>query len=207
MIKAIETRYKGYHFRSRLEARWAVFFDKLRWQWRYEHEGYRIGYAEEDTVGWLPDFEVITPSGQHLYVEVKGDPDFFIDNATWLDRLDFHGGPPGFSDCGGKRNFGAKAKPLLLLGDVPLASDEAVSLEVTVIVHREGVGALRTELTFEGLDPTCLDLRMWKQVDGGVGLKDFQPEAYPNWGDDMRVRDALAVARSARFEHGQSGAS
>lgn len=25
MIKAIQTRYKGYHFRSRLEARWARF--------------------------------------------------------------------------------------------------------------------------------------------------------------------------------------
>jgi hypothetical protein len=25
--KAIETHYKGYRFRSRLEARWAVFFD------------------------------------------------------------------------------------------------------------------------------------------------------------------------------------
>jgi hypothetical protein len=27
MIKAIETRYKGYRFRSRLEARWAVRFE------------------------------------------------------------------------------------------------------------------------------------------------------------------------------------
>ena len=26
-IKPIETNYKGYRFRSRLEARWAVFFD------------------------------------------------------------------------------------------------------------------------------------------------------------------------------------
>ena len=29
MIKAIETVYNGYRFRSRLEARWAVFFDAL----------------------------------------------------------------------------------------------------------------------------------------------------------------------------------
>ena len=27
-IKAIETIYNGYKFRSRLEARWAVFFDE-----------------------------------------------------------------------------------------------------------------------------------------------------------------------------------
>lgn len=28
-VKAIDTVYKGYRFRSRLEARWAVFFDAL----------------------------------------------------------------------------------------------------------------------------------------------------------------------------------
>ncbi len=35
-IQAIETRYKGYRFRSRLEARWAVFFDHLKIEWEYE---------------------------------------------------------------------------------------------------------------------------------------------------------------------------
>lgn len=35
-IKPIQTRYKGYHFRSRLEARWAVFFDALGIAWKYE---------------------------------------------------------------------------------------------------------------------------------------------------------------------------
>ena len=29
-IKPIETHYKGYRFRSRLEARWAVFFDAAK---------------------------------------------------------------------------------------------------------------------------------------------------------------------------------
>ncbi len=53
MIKAIETRYKGYRFRSRLEARWAVFFDALGIEWEYEKEGYDLG----DDDGWyLPDF-------------------------------------------------------------------------------------------------------------------------------------------------------
>ena len=28
-IQVIETAYKGYRFRSRLEARWAVFFDAI----------------------------------------------------------------------------------------------------------------------------------------------------------------------------------
>ena len=39
-MKAIQTEYKGYLFRSRLEARWAVFFDACGVDWEYEPEGY-----------------------------------------------------------------------------------------------------------------------------------------------------------------------
>ncbi len=35
-IKPIETRYAGCRFRSRLEARWTVFFDHLGIEWEYE---------------------------------------------------------------------------------------------------------------------------------------------------------------------------
>jgi hypothetical protein len=33
---AIPTVYKGVQMRSRLEARWAAFFDELGWPWEYE---------------------------------------------------------------------------------------------------------------------------------------------------------------------------
>jgi hypothetical protein len=63
-IKAIETAYKGYRFRSRLEARWAVFFDSLGVCWEYEKEGFDLG--EE---GWfLPDFWL---PGLGVWFEVK----------------------------------------------------------------------------------------------------------------------------------------
>lgn len=62
-IKPIETKYKGYRFRSRLEARWAVFFDTLGCKWEYEPEGYDLGLE-----GWyLPDFKL---SGE-AWVEIK----------------------------------------------------------------------------------------------------------------------------------------
>lgn len=65
-IKAIETRYAGYRFRSRLEARWAIFFDALGLQWEYEPEGF------ETDVGWyLPDFRVVNDIGQICWIEVK----------------------------------------------------------------------------------------------------------------------------------------
>jgi len=65
MIKAIETKYKGYRFRSRLEARWAVFFDACDLKWEYEPEGF------ETSSGWyLPDFWLPDVRGG-LWVEIK----------------------------------------------------------------------------------------------------------------------------------------
>ena len=56
-IKAIETTYKGYRFRSRLEARWAVFFETLGIRWKYENEGYQ---KEVDTVDGVRGFALFT---------------------------------------------------------------------------------------------------------------------------------------------------
>jgi hypothetical protein len=64
-IKAIETKYKGYRFRSRLEARWAVFFDNCGAKYLYENEGYQLPH------GWyLPDF--FLPE-EDIFVEIKPD--------------------------------------------------------------------------------------------------------------------------------------
>jgi hypothetical protein len=41
-MQAIETAYNGYRFRSRLEARWAVFFDALGIRYQYEKEGFDL---------------------------------------------------------------------------------------------------------------------------------------------------------------------
>ena len=38
--KAKETYYDGYRFRSRLEARWAVFFNNIGLEYEYEMEGF-----------------------------------------------------------------------------------------------------------------------------------------------------------------------
>lgn len=62
-IKAIETHYDGYRFRSRLEARWAVFFNSLRIPYEYEKEGFMV-----DGKPYLPDFYL---PRQDVWVEVK----------------------------------------------------------------------------------------------------------------------------------------
>lgn len=67
MLKPIETHYRGYRFRSRLEARWAVFMDALGVAWTYEVEGFDLGVAGLYLPDfWLPQIE--------CWVEIKGLP-------------------------------------------------------------------------------------------------------------------------------------
>lgn len=63
-IKAIETNYRGIKYRSRTEARWAVFLDELRVPYAYEPEGFDLGGE-----WYLPDFWL--PSAG-VWFEVKG---------------------------------------------------------------------------------------------------------------------------------------
>ena len=75
MIKAIETKYKGYRFRSRLEARWAVFFDAMGIKYEYEKEGYdlgELGWYLPDF--WLPEFE--------MFIEIKPSTGVLISSET-----------------------------------------------------------------------------------------------------------------------------
>lgn len=81
-IPAIETRAYGCRFRSRLEARWAVFFTEAGFDWEYEPEG-----VMTTTGGYLCDFRVTGPNGVAVWVEVKpklaeGDQP---DDPRWLE--------------------------------------------------------------------------------------------------------------------------
>lgn len=67
-MKAIETIYKGRRFRSRLEARWAIFFDAIDIGWEYETEGFEIGNTK-----YLTDFKLSSFGANEvdLFVEIK----------------------------------------------------------------------------------------------------------------------------------------
>lgn len=60
----LQTFYKGIRYRSRTEARWAVFFDHMELPVSYEPEGFDL-----DGEWYLPDFYV---HDWDLYIEVKG---------------------------------------------------------------------------------------------------------------------------------------
>lgn len=63
-IKAIPQVYNGVRLRSKLEARWAAFFDDIGMNWLYEAEG-----VDLDGLWYLPDFWL---PDCRTFFEVKG---------------------------------------------------------------------------------------------------------------------------------------
>lgn len=97
-----ETSYAGCLFRSRLEARWAVFFDTLGIRWEYEPDRYSIGpdyryYHGKEDVGcawWHLDkdsFSNLSDEEKLKCVPIENSyteylPDFYLPKFdTWVD--------------------------------------------------------------------------------------------------------------------------
>lgn len=210
-IKAIETTYKGYRFRSRLEARWAVFFDTLGIPWKYENEGYEkeVGTVQgARTMRYLPDFFLPCRWGGGMFVEVKGDKDALKKN--WQDNAlmhDYDNILPDFHDSVGKSNAG-----LLLLSDIPEASQAKIYFH-SVLQHDKGL--VKSYAFFNGIELSVVQrssLSDMLDVSPVYGLDSSERD----WGIDTkqvsatryypRVVEAYAAARGARFEHGEGQA-
>ncbi len=83
---SLPTQFNGCNFRSRLEARWSIFFNELGFQWEYEPEWFDLG----NDVRYLPDFRIAYPKarGGWLWFEVK--PNFSNISATdWIKIKEF----------------------------------------------------------------------------------------------------------------------
>lgn len=101
-ITPIETTHNGVRFRSRLEARWSVFFDEMGIEWLYEMEGYKL------PSGWyVPDFYL--PSCA-TFVEVRGHDGRF----DWEDINDKAMELPVLPTAGGERG-----PALMVVGTMP----------------------------------------------------------------------------------------
>ena len=94
------TEYGGTTFRSRLEARWAAWFDRRGIAWDYEP-------ARFD--GWIPDFRLML-DGVEVYAEVKPVTEFpmdvaqrMLDSGTCLSWGRDHATPGGTGATGGRR--------------------------------------------------------------------------------------------------------
>ena len=193
-IKAIETVYNGYRFRSRLEARWAVFFDALGVSYEYEPEGFKLPSGKI----YLPDFRVkcygcrgeISNNPFDLYIEVKGkmtvyDAERIIEfaRAEEFGLPDFLQGHIGY--------------PVLIVGNIPPSGCSHDSSSVNAYERMDGIDIY--PFNYELIDgdyfaayPAAHNGKFYLWGDDGNYI----------WGID-EVERAYDAARQARFEHGE----
>lgn len=220
-IAPLETRYAGCRFRSRLEARWAVFFDHLGIKWEYEPQGYTVG---PDKRPYLPDFRL---PELDAFVEVKGDPEqlntkllaeFTRPNsrrelftlvlgqvpAVELDRVPTHAlFMPSFDFPTGEslpiptinKAFAALEK---LNDEDRTAVNELIAYESRTRVSCHQAFFLGSRGKW-GLVPINIPNFMWdpKQI---LNPGNFWPVS-----PQPKLKAAYEAARSARFEHGEQG--
>jgi len=198
-IKAKETIYKGYRFRSRLEARWAVFFDAIGAPWEYEPEGFELS----DGTCYLPDFYLPGVKGrgaENIYVEVKGV----------LSEKDLH-----------KIKLFSEAKPIIIFGQIPEVEFTPIRT-MREIVRTKGGGIKIIDVPIESSSRLNFDkdnnelfyslefsegdyyrTQPWAAKGGGLVL-DWPDDPYDFVDVDATFK-AYAKARQARFEHGEHG--
>lgn len=192
-IKAIPTEYNGHLFRSRLEARWAVFFDACGVEWEYEPEGYDLG----DGVRYLPDFllhGVEGRAGGDLYVEVKGRMTPF--DAEKIKRFAEAGMPE--DGCCGK-----STTPLLVVSKIP-DGVEAIDIidYISDVAYSEKHG-FPAPFNFETIDGDYFAAHPGINKNGKFEL--FGDDlTYLSDMDERATAHAYKLARQARFEYGET---
>jgi hypothetical protein len=200
-IKPIETVYNGYKFRSRLEARWAVFFDTAGIRYEYEREGFDLGTRAGRARWYLPDFWL--PEHQ-LWVEIK--PAGYGDDVIPWDYK------PGTSewawdmchDLARGTGFGC-----LYIEGHPWPGDYDLAHVFPTDTQGED-GVLEGEF---GACVGCSGLwiavhpvyRGFDNYPIGPHTCDEQHRNMAPQGTSPRLLDAYRAARRARFEHGAKG--
>uniref|UniRef100_A0A6H1ZZ15 Uncharacterized protein n=1 Tax=viral metagenome TaxID=1070528 RepID=A0A6H1ZZ15_9ZZZZ len=189
-MEVIETNYDGYHFRSRLEARFAVFFNYLRTPYEYEKEGYNL-----DGEFYLPDFFLpdVTLRGIAEHYCTGTEKDVACNAGVWLEVK-------------GKEHTDRESKLCENLG----------AFTITPVVLIEGMPNLDNVENFYQLWPWWDNgMCFMKCFRCGAIKIEFLESSYSSckkcgceedgmW-NHPDILSAIHHAKSARFEFGQSG--
>ena len=187
-IKPIETVYKGYRFRSRLEARWAVFFDALGIKYYYEHEGFDLkgeGWYLPDF--WLPELKT--------WIEIKGNPEEYrstLKKAETLANLTNY--PVGVFEGLPGESFGTIY--IWNATDSSAGGPNEFDGEFAIVDTKNGVPGIWVWVSkyrefYTGWWESLPQHRAADERDYTISSSAI-------------IRSAISAARSARFEHGEN---
>ena len=203
-IRAIETQFDGHRFRSRIEARHAVFLKTLGIPYEYEKEGYQIGRLRYLPDFWLPQ--------QQCWLEVKPTSPTYNEEEK-AAGLAAGTGHPVFIAFGpiaqpqGDWRDAANASCIAYFPDVREADypEQDAALPHGCFDFAYGIG-----WSFANWWTECPVCHTFGLAFGGYAsylacghsVEDTQSQIF----DSDRLLEAYAAARSARFEFGESGA-
>jgi hypothetical protein len=184
MLTSINTSYDGNLFRSRLEARWAVFFNSLKIPYEYEKEGFSLssGYYLPDF--WLPK--------QNYWIEIKATypNEEELSLCRELTRESHHKS---------LLFFGTIPNPLWVDSSGPYSlsrddsQNESAILDGGVDWHYTWCECPKCGIL--GIEYDGRAARLCKCFDYDKGYNGASPN----------LLNAYLAARQARFEYGQSG--
>jgi hypothetical protein len=189
-LKAIQTAYRGYRFRSRLEARWAVFLDAAAIEWDYEIEGFNL-----DGTYYLPDFWL---RRSQAFLEIKPEA------PSWFEGAKVHPVLTALANTTKTEVFLIQGAPCPEdPGDIYVGKCQGFVPHIVSFAPQKGICSARL---FEC--PYCgrvafrrLLGKMWCECRDG----EFEDTNYNGYVLSPRIRQAMLKARQARFEHGESG--
>ncbi len=231
--KSIETIYNGYRFRSRLEARWAVFFDMLGIKYEYEKEGFDLDGTWYLPDFWLTQWECWAEIKPNVPSEQEGRKCCALAKETGYTCLLLYGQPwssvvtHGYGDAGNPLEridfyYGWQSWDyrFLILEGNSLDPYKAVSIDSFFLdpVSPDAPGEIITP-TVQGLDANifaicrrcpAVNFMTFDQCYGALQVSGYgsmekccDSEREP-LANHPRLIKAYIAARQARFEHGES---
>jgi hypothetical protein len=189
-VKPIETIYRGYRFRSRLEARWAIFMDAAGIRWEYEPEGFEINGTY-----YLPDFRLLQTKS---FLEIKPGLSSSIEEEDVVKKL-----APTLAALAN-----ATGADVFLIQGSPCPNDVYDILRehgdthgfVPYIIIFAPQGGICSARIFEC--PRCGHVAFRRMI-GSWQQCECGGEGESIWELLPRTRRAIIKARQARFEHGE----
>ena len=211
VIQAIETIWAGCRFRSRLEARWAVFFNAIGYtigeDCLYEYDDV-IGFDGKSQIRYLPDFYF---PKEGIYAEVKGTTEALQHDSEKIGMCIDYGGPlsDGIIILGNIPDY-----TRIAWGNIPmfpfLYNNKGVVEENATFVYQKGYFGRRIvckndniilKIFSYGHLYDCEDSRIPKSTKVENKWTYYDNLLASEFSD---LKEAYRKARHARFEHGES---
>ncbi len=196
-LKPIETQFKGYRFRSRTEARWAIFFEQIsEIDWSYEVQGFHLPNGEY----YLPDFLVISPQGRKIWYEVKPEG-----SDMGLSKV------KSFNEMSPEQCYVLRGDPYSMLMD----DNEVFMCPRCGLINDPayGINVYGSADAYYGCQPCDFETPCGGQNPKEKGVFfDIWPDPHKGsmhldrrlWDVYVdRVKSAASLARRSRFEHGE----